>query len=159
MKYFQELVMRANHAVNSEEARNIKNKLLKISIIMMIVGYLGAFICFISFAVIGMGSLSSMGSGFGKILIPFVLIIPFSLVGGIGTIGLKLGLSIVVAKVTTNFLDTNSYCPNCGDVIQNNEQYCDKCGTPLLVKKVCKECQTENDMKASYCCQCGKKLR
>ena len=68
------------------------------------------------------------------------------------------GVGIKVAELTVNFVDNNKYCPHCGDVVKEGEKYCDHCGEPLLVNKICKKCNTENDFKASYCMNCGSKL-
>lgn len=119
---------------------------------MLIIGSILTFICFISFAILAWSGSMTL------VLIPFVLFIPSGMLATIGGMALKLGLGIVVAKATTNFLDVNSYCPHCGDVVEADEKYCKKCGKPLLVNKICAVCQTENDMEAKFCKNCGNKL-
>lgn len=158
--YFQNLAAKAKTVTNSEEAKNIKNKLIKIGASMAIGGFLGAFVCFVLFVVLAFQSVNDFSNdGFSfLILIPFCLFIPCGVVGGIGAFALYLGLGIVVAKATTNFLDNNSYCPYCGDVVEEGELYCKKCGKPLLSKKICSKCDTENDMESKYCKHCGNKL-
>ncbi len=158
ISYFQNLAAKAKNVTNSKEAQSIKDKLLKIGISMALGGFLGAFTCFVLFVVFGFMGVSG-GGGFSLILlIPFFLMIPCFTIGGIGLFAIYLGLGIVVAKATTNFLDNNSYCPNCGDVVEEGELYCKKCGHPLLSKKICTQCQTENDMESAYCKHCGSKL-
>lgn len=161
LSYFQNLAAKAKQTTNSEEAKQIKDKLIRIGITLIVVGFLGAFICFIAFAVLAFSNVMhhDFESGLGFLfLIPFFLLIPFFSVGTIGVICLKLGLGIIIAKATTNFIDQNSYCPNCGDVVEADEKYCKKCGKPLLAAKVCEACQTENDMESKYCKNCGHKL-
>ena len=166
--YFQDIAQKAKTTVNKEEAIMLRNKLLKIGIILLSIGGVGVIASFISFTLLsfnavnnfggGFPGVDNFGDGFGVTLIPFFLIIPFGLCASIGGVSLYLGLGITVAKATVNFVDTNTYCPSCGDVVKEGELYCSNCGKPLLIKKVCKNCKTENDMKASYCMQCGTKL-
>ena len=155
--YFQKLAQKAKETTNSKEAEAIKRKLIRIGLIMAILGIGGAFACFVSFVICSFSMVNNMSFS-PLISIPFILFIPCGFVGGIGATILNLGLGIVVAKGTVNFLDTNSYCPNCGDVISEDEKYCSKCGKPLLVNKVCNNCHKENDIDAKYCINCGNKL-
>ena len=99
-----------------------------------------------------------MDFNFIKVMIPFFLMIPFMICTAIGAASLYFGLGITVVKATTNFIDTNKYCPHCGDIVKDGEMYCDKCGKPLLSKKVCENCNTENELTALYCMKCGTKL-
>lgn len=157
--YFKNLVAKAQKATNSEEAKRIRKKLIKIGAIMAILGFSGSFACFVMFGIIGFNNVTTANfNGFGLILIPFFLITPCFLVGTIGVYALYLGLSIVVGSKTVDFLDENSYCPYCGDVVEPDEKFCDKCGKPLLKNKICNDCGYENDMKAKFCKNCGKKL-
>ncbi len=152
MGYFQSLFQKAKTTTNSKETEQIKRKLIKSGLIMLIIGSILTFICFISFTTIAWNGSTNL------MLIPFVLFIPSGILVCIGGIVLKLGLGIVVAKATTNFLDVNSYCPHCGDVVEVDEKYCKRCGKPLLANKICSICQTENDMESKYCKNCGNKL-
>ena len=47
-------------------------------------------------------------------------------------------------------------CSNCGDPIEVDEIYCDKCGKKLNL--VCSFCETVNDGAAKFCKKCGEKL-
>lgn len=93
-----------------------------------------------------------------RILIPFFLFPIFGIVAGIGTSILKLGLGIVVTGYASKFVDTNHYCPNCGDLIDEDEKFCNKCGQRLQIDKVCRDCGHENDYTSVYCSNCGSKL-
>ena len=156
-EYLLTLVGKANKAANSEEAIAIRKKLIKYGIIGMIVGFGGSFICFVLFASLAIASVNSFGFS-PAIIIPFVLFIPCGVIGGLGTLSLKAGLSIVVGQAVTKFIDENSYCPNCGDLVTDGEKFCNKCGVPLLSKKHCSKCGTDNDMKDNFCKECGNKL-
>ncbi len=159
--YFQNLAAKAKQTTNSKEAKQIRDKLIRIGIGMTVFGFLGAFICFIVFVVLAFSNVMQhdFNSGISFLfLIPFFLLIPFFCVGTIGVLCLKLGLGIVVAKAATDFIDQNSYCPNCGDVVEADEKYCKKCGKPLLATKICPSCKTENDMESKYCKNCGHRL-
>ena len=48
-------------------------------------------------------------------------------------------------------------CPNCGDVVESNEYFCNKCGTQIYIK--CKKCKTVNTSADSFCKKCGNKLK
>lgn len=156
--YFRELAAKASKTTNSIEAQEIKKKLIKIGFILIIIGGIGLFTCFVGFAALGFYSTSHFGKLRGLILIPFCLFIPFGLVLHLGILALTLGLGIVVAKATVNFVDPNRYCSKCGDKIDSDEKFCSKCGSPLLTEKICSECGTTNDVDADFCKNCGHSL-
>ncbi|MGN1208653.1 MAG: zinc-ribbon domain-containing protein [Christensenellales bacterium] len=47
-------------------------------------------------------------------------------------------------------------CPNCGDKVAGDEQFCDKCGKALYLR--CKNCGTVNEGSSKFCKKCGKQL-
>lgn len=146
-----------NSVANHKRARELRQKLLKIGIPMAVCGFLGVFICFISFALIGISSMGDFGFP-TLILIPFFLIIPCGAVGGIGTTIAGLGFKIVVVGYTSNLVEEalEENCPYCGDKITAGEIYCSECGRPL--KKVCSNCNHVNVPTNKYCEKCGSKL-
>lgn len=47
-------------------------------------------------------------------------------------------------------------CPFCGEAIDADAQFCDKCGKPL--RKFCPDCGEANSLDACFCKKCGKPL-
>lgn len=143
-----------NDVANSQKAKELRNKLLRIGIPLTVIGALGVFICFVSFAVAGM-KLDGFGPG---IIIPFVLFIPFGAVFSIGLYITRLGLSIVITGYTSKLIDetVGNRCPKCNDIIEKSEIFCSNCGTKL--RKKCEKCGSINDSKNNYCEKCGEKL-
>ena len=47
-------------------------------------------------------------------------------------------------------------CPNCGDKLESNEDFCNKCGVKLYVE--CKKCKSVNVTGNNFCRGCGSKL-
>lgn len=158
MNYFKELVAKANASTNTEEVKKIRNKILKISGIITVICGIGTFLSFVMFAIGGFINVSSMDFNIARILIPFFLFPIFGFGLSIGVLGLKAGLAIVVAQEGSKFLDTNTYCPYCHDIVSEDEKFCNKCGKPLLKDKICKKCNTKNDLNDLYCKECGEKL-
>jgi len=97
-----------NNVANSEKAKKLRSKLLKIGIPMAVCGFLGVFICFAMFTVGGFSSVENFDGNFGfptEILVPFLLFIPCGIVGSIGVMIASLGFKIVVAGYTTNLIN------------------------------------------------------
>ena len=146
-----------NNVANSEKAINLRKKLLRIGVPMAIIGFTGVFVCFVLFATAGFSAFGENGFT-ARILVPFVLFIPFGIVGGIGASIASLGFKITITGYTTNLIDetVGNNCPNCGETIQPEMLFCSKCGTK--VRKECKNCNYVNDHKSEFCSKCGKKL-
>ena len=175
--YFKNLAAKAKTTTNSQEALEIRNKLIKIGIILLVIGGLGLAVTFILPVIMMVSSMkgsfndfNGMNPGFGDSFngifdsfiasaVVMLLTVPFAICAGIGGFSIYLGLGIVVAKAAVNFIDPNKYCPHCGDIVFDDEKYCNKCGKPLLVNKICPNCSTENELEANYCKACGSKLK
>ncbi len=160
-KNLQETVKALNadvkNVANCEKAKNLRKKLLAIGLPMAIGGFLGVFICFVLFATAGFGAMGPNGFS-NRIMIPFLLFIPFGVVGGIGSTIAGLGFKIVITGYATNLIDetVGNNCPNCGETIGSEMLFCTKCGTK--VKKECPNCKHVNNYKSDYCEKCGTKL-
>lgn len=142
---------------NQEKAKALRKKLLTAGGICGGVGGVGVIACFVAFGVLSFTYVQSFSTSFGYALIPFFLMIPFAVALVIGMILLRFGLSILIAGVTTKFVDKslNRRC-ECGNTLEVNEKFCPKCGRPAV--KVCPKCNTQNDLKDEFCSNCGNKL-
>ena len=157
--FFSALVAKAQNTLDTEKAKKIKSNLISWGLAGTIIGGLLTLGCFIAFVLGGISSTQNMNYGFdASILIPFFAIIPCALLTNVGVCALKAGIAIVIAKATVEFTNLNGRCPKCGDPVEEGEQYCNKCGAPLLVSHLCKECGYQNRKGDKFCKNCGKPL-
>ncbi len=152
-----ELNNSAKTVANCERAKKMRKKLLSIGIPMAVVGFLGAFTCFVLFATAGLSSFGSHGPS-ARMIVPFCLFLPCGFVGAIGASITAMGMKILVTGYATDLIDEaiGEHCPNCGDIISVGEIFCSKCGTKLQNK--CPDCGTVNGHGDSFCRNCGKQL-
>ena len=145
------------NVANCEKAKKLRKKLLAIGLPLAIIGFVGAFICFVLFVTAGFNDVEPSGFAVSTI-VPFILIIPCTLVGALGTVIASLGFKIIVTGYTTNLINetVGNNCPNCGESINQEMHFCSKCGTKL--RKECSNCKHINNYKSEYCEKCGTKL-
>lgn len=145
------------NVTNCEKAKKLRKKLLAIGLPLAIGGFLGVFICFVLFATAGFDAMGPNGFS-ARIMVPFLLLIPCGIVGGIGSTIASLGFKIVITGYTTNLINetVGNNCPNCGETIGSEMYFCSKCGAK--VRKECSNCKHINNYKSYYCEKCGTKL-
>ena len=145
------------NVTNCEKAKKLRKKLLAIGLPLAIGGFLSVFICFVLFATAGFDAMGPNGFS-ARIMVPFLLLIPCGIVGGIGSTIASLGFKIVITGYTTNLINetVGNNCPNCGETIGSEMYFCSKCGAK--VRKECSNCKHINNYKSYYCEKCGTKL-
>jgi hypothetical protein len=156
--FFSKLVERANKSMNSELAKSIRKKLLIWGGIGLGVGILFTILGMVLFITGGFGAVGSMPTGIpGGIIAGVILFMLGGILVTISATAIRAGLAVVIAGVTTSFIDVNNYCPSCKDKVDPDELYCNKCGANLRANKLC-SCGTQNDLGDKYCKKCGKQL-
>lgn len=160
-KNLQETIKALNadvkNVANCEKAKKLRKKLLAIGLPLAIGGFLGVFICFVLFATAGVDAMGPNGFS-ARIMVPFLLFMPCGIIGAIGSTIASFGFRIVITGYTTNLINetVGKNCPNCGETISSEMNFCSKCGTSL--KKECQNCKFVNNHKSDYCEKCGTKL-
>ncbi len=178
--YIKQLLYKAKHTTNSEEAKKIKKILLLAGGIGLVIGVSMILFGFIGFNKGAFDSVNNFGNDVidqfpsdpsdpfnptitePEIFNPLPYIIVFMLGGVVSAISsyvLYAGLAIVVTGVASNYLDTRAKCPTCGDEVDSDEKVCSSCGTNLdnVREKVC-DCGKVNKPDDMYCRECGASL-
>lgn len=142
--------------LNQEKAKKLRKKLIAIGLSLAIIGFVGVFVCFTLFATAGFDAFGEHGFT-ARVIVPFVLFIPFGMLGGVGSMLASLGFKILIAGETTKFVDKsiNVRC-ECGNMIKTDVKFCPACGKQ--VRKTCSKCNTVNDPNSKFCTNCGEKL-
>lgn len=162
---FAKLIEKANEqmdkvdgTINGEPAKKIRKKLLTrggvgagVGIMMIIAGL-------ITFSVGEFVSVESMTTVSISTIIGPIIFILGGFITAFSIAAIRAGLAIVITGAATKVLNVNKHCQNCGDIIDENELFCNKCGANLRENKIC-ECGTQNDVDDIYCRKCGKKLK
>lgn len=149
---FARMVEKANKTANSELAKKIRKQLLIWGAVAAAVGFALLIVSIVSFVTIGFDFNPT------RIALSFVGFIISSIVSMVGVSAISAGLAIVAAGITTEVLDVNQYCPNCHDIVEPHEIFCNKCGYDLRARKKCPSCGHQNDVGDEYCTECGTKL-
>lgn len=146
-----------NNISNSEKAKKLRSKLMSIGVPLAVFGFVGLFVCFMLFATAGFDAFGVNGFS-ARVLIPFALIIPCTVVGGIGSDLVSIALKIVVTGVVSSFAEkvVGKSCPKCGNRIEPNETYCDKCKKDAKFK--CSQCGASYSSKEGFCEYCGSRV-
>lgn len=161
-KWIKDVSSNANTTLNSKKANKLKRNLIVFGAIVLVVGITLVVVEVIIFSQpmlsfdISSFDMPDLAPCIGGIILAFLGAL---LCTGAGYT-LKAGIAVVVTGVGTKILDTNKEykCPNCGDSIDVDEIFCNKCGYKLREIKLCSECNTQNDFKDEFCRKCGKKL-
>lgn len=161
--YVKQLLYKAKHTSNSEEASKIKRKLIRIGLLGIVLSLIMTLGGLIGFTTAGFASVHTFG-GFNSMFLLRPLLFMLMFMGGgivlmISVPILLAGLSIKVAEVTTNYLDTREVCPSCGDERDSDEKVCSSCGYRFdQDERLCSSCGKENTTSDTYCRECGQLL-
>lgn len=181
VKYLKSLVAKANQATNSEEAKKIKKKLLKIGIILSVIGLLlvigATIVMFVGFGSSANVDMQNPQINMSGILVPAAFGSVMFIIGGIllviGVIAINLSLSIVIAGVTSSWLDVKNeeeksvnqsnpnydVCPHCKAQIAKNSKFCSNCGKSTVQTIICPHCNAKNPIENKYCLNCGQRFK
>lgn len=163
--YLKRLLYKAKNTTNSAEAKKIKKILLIVGGIGFTIGIIMVVSGFSGFANGAFSSVNNFGNNpFGDYR-PFnpiphmILFLAGGVVSGVSVFILYGGLTIAIAGVASNYLDTRRKCPSCGDEVDADEKICSNCGFSLLVDLECSQCGKINQASDKFCRECGNSLK
>lgn len=122
------------------------------------VGLILTFAGFFGFASGAMKSVNDFNMNFNPL--PFVALFMLGgAISGMSAYVLYAGFTIVIAGVTTKYLDTRDKCPKCGDEIDEDEKRCSNCGYDLVANLEYRcGCGKVNQKGDKFCRECGQPL-
>ena len=163
--YAKEVNRNIGKAFSTEKAKKIRKNFIAWGIVLTIIAVIALVIGF----VIMFNPISDVIKDAGNYEVEPINIVGHTFAGFeiifvgafvlmIGITMLRAGLMIVVVDAGSILLDIDQKCPKCGDPIDEDEQFCGKCGTPLKVNTKCASCGTQNEVNDKFCRNCGKEL-
>ncbi len=163
--YLSKLLYKAKTTTNSEEAKKIRNGLLITGGIGVILGFYMIISGFVGFGQGAMDSVNNFSTNpFGTVdtFNPMKFMLRFlggGVVLGVSSFLLYGGITLTVAGVASNYLDTRKKCPDCGDEVDGDELMCSNCGRSLVEDNTCKSCGNENQPGDNFCRACGESTK
>lgn len=165
LNYVKKLNEKTKQTFNNDKAKKIRRNLIAWGIVACILG--AVLFCFSVYQFMtspaeiagkGGASFGDFENAMGTSLLYMGLMVLASLIISLGGMMVKAGLAVWLVGVGSEFVDVRKKCPKCGDLVDENEKFCSKCGEPLMVKKVCASCGAQNEFEDEFCRGCGKRL-
>ena len=180
LNYAKNINRKIGTTLTTEKAKKIRKNLIAWGFVLLVLGFVGFIVSMVvSFGGIGGSSSSNVCPEMGEsgwfdcesdsmsaefdsavsfMLVGFIVGVISLVIIAIGGVMIKAGLIIVVGGAGAKFLDIAPKCSNCGDPVDENEMYCNKCGAELKSRVKCSNCGTQNEIGDAHCRNCGKLL-
>lgn len=157
-EYIQKLNAKTLSTKDCKKAKKIKGFLLGFGGAGVAAGAILFFTGFIMMLVKVIQAMNNMSAAGGFSPTGIILAVVGIFVLAPSAILLRFGLMIVIGNAGINFADVSQRCPKCGDPVEENEDFCSKCGEKIIKTKICMECGFENGYDDKFCKKCGAKL-